>query len=341
MNLRAAAVVTCLVTAPSVGVGAEVVVEPPGFIHDLLAEIHAKVDAAILARPPKLVAPRPIKLGYKLVKLGTLDLGGPLAAMTAGDLDGDGKAELYAVTAREVIAIGTGDKKTPGLHILGRVAFTGDPAPAPPRDVVATAVIDHGVLAAAASGWQTSLRITWQGGALASVPSDPGFMQCPGETAQLAPGRNFFGDATNGHYGIHCAQLVDPSGAPLRIRAQLSLANKVDITIERCAAAGLGCQPAGRQEYAGVGIAFEIADVDRDGKPELVYAGAGAPGDADVVRIVTIGDDDKKQAKLRRAFPAGGVAGVAVADVDGNGTPDTIAAVRLSGASRVDLWRLE
>ncbi len=331
----------CLATVPSVRVAAEVVVEPPqSFIDKLLAEIHAKVDAAIIAQPPKLVPPTPIKVGWKLAKLATVDLGGPLAALTAGDLDGDGKAELYAVTPSEVIALGV-DKK--GTRILGRIAFSGDRMAAPPRDVVATAIIEGTTVVAAVSGWQRGMRVIWQAGALTATPIEGGFPQCIGEVTPLIPGRNYFGfDVPNAHYGMHCTQtLVDANGYPLRTRARLTLANKLEIAVERCAAAGLGCQPAERHEYAGVGIAWEIADVDRDGKPELVYAGAGAPGDPDALKIVSLGDDDKKQSKLRKAFPAGGVAGIAVGDIDGNGAPDTIAAVRLLGATRVDLWRVE
>jgi hypothetical protein len=37
-------------------------------------------------------------------------------------------------------------------------------------------------------------------------------------------------------------------------------------------------------------------------------------------------------------LPAGGVGGIAVADLDGIGTPDRIAAGRLCGAPRVVLW---
>ena len=167
------------------------------------------------------------------------------------------------------------------------------------------------------------------------------FPLCPNERAQLAPGRNYFGDATTGFYGARCtSKLVDSDGYPLRTRAQLSLANKPDVPVERCAATDLGCQLTGRHEYANVGITFDIADVDRDGTPELLYAAAGAPGDPDTLRVVSLGDDEKKP-KLKKAFTAGGVAGIASADLDGNGAAEAVIAVRLVGASRVDLWRLE
>ena len=38
---------------------------------------------------------------------------------------------------------------------------------------------------------------------------------------------------------------------------------------------------------------------------------------------------------------AGGVAGLAVVDIDGDGVEDVVSAVRLVGSPRVDLWRLE
>ena len=275
---------------------------------------------------------------YKLARLGSLDLGAPLVALAGADLDGDGKGELYAVTAREVIGFALRGRK---LEELGRVAFAGEPASPMPRDVVATAVVEGGALVASASPWAKSLRVTWNGKALAGALGEPGFALCPGVVAQLAPGRNYFGDATTGHYGMRCqSALVEPDGRPIRVRAQLSLANQLAIEVERCAAANLGCQPASKLELAGVGVAFEIGDVDRDGRPEAIYSAAGAPGDPDLLKIVTLGDDDKKQAKLKKTF-SGGIAGIALVDLDGNGAPEVVAAVRLAGASRVDLWRVE
>ncbi len=320
-------------------------IKPPTFAESLVHDIHALVDAAIVARPPKLVPPRPIKRAYKLAKLGTLDLGRPLATLAAADLDGDRKGELYAVTATDVIAIGWADGK---LRELGRVAFTGERPSFGPRDVVATATLAPAApgipagLVATVSTYARGMRVHWKAGALVGTPETaPGFLACPGEHLQLAPGRNYFGEPATGFYALRCTSgLVDGDGYPLRARAQLSMTNKLDVAVERCAAMDFKCEPAARHEYANVGIAYDITDVDRNGALELVYAAAGAPGDPDILRVVSLGDDEKKQ-KLKKSFTAGGIAGIATTDLDGDGVPDTIAAVRLVGASRDDLWRLE
>jgi hypothetical protein len=315
---------------------------PPGpdaWLHDLVRDARAKIDAAIVARPPTLKPPKQVAVHWKLAKLGSLDLGSPLVTLAGADLDGDGKGELYAVTAKDVIAIGLRGKK---LEELGRVAFTGDAALPMPRDVVATATVDGGALVASVSTFARSLRVVWKGKALAATAGEPGFLLCPGELAQLAPGRNYFGDATTGSYGARCrAGLVEPDGHAIRVRAQLTLGNHVEIGVERCVAANLGCQAAGKHDYPAAGIAFDVTDIDRDGRPELIYTGAGAPGDPDLLKVVTLGEDERKHAKLRRSFTAGGIAGIAVSDLSGDGVDDVIAAVRIVGATRVDLWRIE
>ena len=163
-----------------------------------------------------------------------------------------------------------------------------------PRDVVATAIVDGDELVASVSSWARSLRVR-KAKTLTATAGLPGFAVCPGEVLQLAPGRNYFGDAGTGRYAVRCrAGLVEPDGHPLRVRAELSLANKLDIALERCATTNLGCQPIARYDYNAVGVAFDVTDVERDGKPEVIYAAAGAPGDPDVLKVVTIGDDDRK-----------------------------------------------
>lgn len=340
MKRLLAAAALCLATAPNAHVAAEVIASsPPSWLETLLVEVHARVDAAIIAKPPKLVPPKPVKMRTKLVKIGTLDIGGSLSALAAADLDGNSTAELYAVTPTEIVALGLDGK----LRILGRSAFAGDRAPAP-RDVVASIAVEPGAVVAAVTGWKKGLRVSWQGSALVgTVAADAGFPQCAGiELATLAPGRNYYTDATTpGHYGVRCSTgFVDRDGYPLRTTAKLSLQNKLDVEVERCAAVGFGCKATSRVEHTFVGTAFEIADLDHDGTPELVSAGAVAPGEPDVLRVVTLGADEKKPA-LKKGIAGGGIAGIVYADIDGNGSSELVIAVRTIGAPKIELWRLQ
>ncbi|HUS33591.1 MAG TPA: hypothetical protein VMZ53_34045 [Kofleriaceae bacterium] len=346
--LRTAALLvasTSLAHANDVSPPVSAPVQDDGPIHRMLADVKARLDAAIVARPPKLVPPKKVAIKWKLAKLGTVDLGAPLVALTGADLDGDGHGELYAVTSREVIALALKGKK---LDEIGRVAFAGDRTSPMPRDVVGTIVVDGNAVIASVSAFTRGMRVTWKGSTagkgLAGELGDAGFVVCPGEAAQLAPGRNYFGaDEKTAVYGVRCkAGLVEPDGHPLRLRAALGVATaRLSVDVERCAAANLGCTPTGHFEYPNAGFAFDLADVERDGKPEVIYAASGAPGDPDILRVITLGDDDKKHPRLKRQFAAGGVAGLAVVDLDGDGVDEVIAGVRLVGASRVDLWRLE
>jgi hypothetical protein len=206
-----------------------------------------------------------------------------------------------------------------------------------PRDVVGTIVVDNGELVAAVSSWSTELRIKWNGKTLTAQPGAPGFLLCPNVRAQLQPGRNHF---TTNTFETRCREdLVDAEGHPLRVRADLATTGKLSVVVEQCKA-GAPCTQTGKFEYGNVGVAFAIADVDRDGTPEVVVSEASAPGAPDSAKVHTLGGDDKKP-MTRRMFN-GGVAGLVVADGDdADDIPEVIAAVRLPRSTRVDSWRLD
>jgi hypothetical protein len=316
-----------------------------GYLARLATAVRAELDEAARSHGAKLVPPVPVALKWLPQKLGSLDLGAPIVAIAAADLDGDGKAEVYLVTSREVIALGIAGK---AVRELGRVPFTGDPAVPASRDVVGTAVVDGSALIAAASSWAKELRVEWRGRALTGKHGAAGFRVC-GDRMQLSPGRNHFREGQAAVFGARCRDdLVDAGGHPLHVRGELSTAGVLEVELSRCAADGTACQPAGSYVLKDVGFAFEIADVDRDGTPEVIASSASAPGDADTVRVFAIaahpGSHGKPRAVgapvFKRLFN-GGVAGVAVADGDGDGVAEVLCVVRLAGATRVDLWRLD
>ena len=304
-----------------------------GVMHDLAAEVTARLEALRAARAPMLAMPVRIVVEWKPQRLTpAFELGAPLLTLGAADLDGDGKAELYAVTTREVIALAIVGHR---VKELARVSFTGDPAMPAPRDPVGAVVIDGKVLIASSTAFTRTLRVTWQHQQLVGVTGESGLEQCVGERVQLAAGRNYIGDDKTGSYVTRCRELMDAHGERVHVRGVLGLTGRLEVARE--CPSGVACERAPVLAFARVGTAFELADLDRDGTAELVYASANAPGEADELRVVTLGADEKKPT-WRKAFTAGGVAGLAVADLDG--TPTVIAALRLVGSTRIDLWRM-
>jgi len=354
MRWRLAALGAAVIVGVSVGATAHPAPRDDYFAR-LAAAVRRGYDDALAARAPKLVPPVPIAVRWKATRVGSLELGAPLVAMTAADLDEDGKSELYLVTTRDVLAVGVAAGR---VHELGRVAFAGELAVPASRDPVGTAIVEGAELVVAASPWAHELRVSWQvhgGGralvgqlgavvASAGAPVVPGsavpvgVLVCPGERLPLVPGRNHFGDVAQPVYGVRCrADLVDAEGAPLRVRATL-LGTRIEVLVDRCSAGGTACVRHATHEYKDYGFAFELADLDRDGTPELVVTGAGARGDADAVKVIELGGD-ARTGLFRQPF-TGGVVGVTALDSDGDGAQEIVAAVRLAGATRVDLWRL-
>ena len=324
--------------------GATAVAAPDDYLSRLPAIIDHRLDEMVAARTPKLTPPTPRAVSWKAVRFGSIDVGAPLVAFAAADLDGDAKSELYAVTSREVVAISLLKGKPVEI---GRVAFAGERAVPAPRDVVGTAVVEAGspapmaasqgpmaasqgnLLVARSSAWTNELRVTLVKGKLVAQPGGTGFLACPGERMQLVPGRNYF---TGDIHGVRCSQgLTDRTGVPLELRAQLALGGKLVVEVKKCAPGG-PCQPAGTFEYGHSGTAFELGDVDHDGTPEVIISGFVAPGDPDGVKVHALGGDEKRP-MFRKSFN-GGVVGIAVAQ------STVVVAVRLAGSTRVDLWRL-
>ena len=295
---------------------------PDDYLSRLPDLVQHRIAEMAAGRAPKLTPPTRVAVTWKATRMGSIDLGAALGAFTAADLDGDGKSELYAVTAREVIAVALKNGKP---HELGRFPFSGDRAVPAPRDAVGSAIVENGEIVAASSAWAKELRVTLRGKP-AAQQGGAGFAVCPSERLQLVPGRNFFaGDL----YAVRCRSAVDRTGAPLELRAQLALAGKLAVEVKSAAGAK-------SFEYANTGVAFELADVDRDGTPEVIVSGFVAPGDPDAVKVHAIGIDKPVFTKKFN----GGVVGIAVAENGPTVAPTVIVAVRLAGATRVDLWRL-
>jgi hypothetical protein len=306
------------------------------FVGRIAKRVRERLDALVAARAPKLVPPTPIAVKWRDAKLGDRELDAPLVALVGAELDGDRKSgELYAVTSRAVIALGFRNSR---IVELGRVAFTGERAVPDSRDLVGTAVVEGNEVVAASSSWVNELRVSWNGKNLVARQGGPGFLVCPGERLQLVQGRNHF---TNDLYNVKCRELVDKAGQKLEVRAELAITNKLTVTVKRCVPPA-ACTETGRFEYQKVGVAFDIADVDTDGTPEVILTEAFPAGYAnDVARVITLGGDERRG--LFRTKPlSSGIAAVTYVDSDDpDARQEMVLARRQVGSTRVDFKRVD
>jgi hypothetical protein len=333
-------------------------------ITSLLAEASA-------ARAAVRVPPRPLQVRWQARRLASIPLDAPLLALAAADLDGDGRDELAALTARELVVLAH-DGHAFAVH--GRALLPAEPASMRPRAPVGTLVVRdsdgdgrdeiaarsseqaRGILLALAPGAGPGAATLEERGRVA------GFPLCADVLGQLEPGRNVFNSAlpaapaaaapaagSPGDAGLlpplpprfwsaRCRmELVDPVGRPLAAAGVVARDGTLVVTSRvRCAPAEPDCPPAAEARHAGAGAAFELADLDRDGQVEIAVTRAAAPGDPDEVEVLTWAGNELRS-RFRRGF-TGGVVGLAAGDFQGRGAPSLIGAVRLLGSHRVDLW---
>jgi hypothetical protein len=339
-----------------IGIGALLIAAAPPpsegpFLARALARANEILAETAAARVPPVQPPKPIAVAWKAQKLGSFDLGAPLLDLAAGDLDGNGRAEVVALTTRDVIVFGVR-----GGRSLAEVARIPLPAELPaiePRDPVGAAVVaaNPAEIMARASTVGRGARYALANGALRETGAIAQFPQCApvagaaARTAELVPGKDYFGgDGPLRVMAVRCRDdLVDETGRALVATATLGPSGVLDVELRtRCAPAAHACPADRHVQVAGVGVAYAIADVDNDGRPDVIASGDGAPGDSDQIAVYSLAPGAASATKpaYKRKF-TGGVVGIVAADLDGNGDLEVVAAVRLAGASRVDLWILD
>jgi hypothetical protein len=293
---------------------------------ELLAEASSQ-------RVPPLRPPVPREVRWKAVRVASVDLGEPLRALLGADLSGDGKSELYAATATQLVALGWSDRK---LRELSRLALPGAPPPIEPRDPVVTLTRDPAAAAVLVRSSRRDLpaRAAWRGPQLVMESASGGFPMCPDRNPDLVSGRNYFleGDGRP-FWALVCDDtLVDASGRARSLWARLDTSGALTV---HC----VDCQPAWEAwSIADVGTAMVLADVNRDGQVEVIASSAGAPGDPDVVKVLRQ-PPTETPVEFRRAF-SGSIVGIAAGDWDGDGAVEIVVAVQLRGSAKWDLWRL-
>lgn len=378
----ACAVVLCSIWHP---VRARAEQGRPDFEH-LWHEALESLERASDALEPPLVPPTPRPVQWQAKRVSSVDLGAPLLALGTGDLDGDGKAEIVALTADELIILERRGRRE--LQTRAQLLLPGRVATIRPRDPVGTLVIadvdsDGRVEVVARSSERargTIARLV--DGALVEVAVLDGFPLCPTVQAELDPGRNYFEtskgpgtlaraasasasapasesasasvlapapailpqaftiDKPERFFSARCRNdMVDTAGRKRTVVGILANDGTLHLWSDvRCPRRDLACQTAraASRKLADNGVAFEIADIDNNGYPEVVVTAAAPPGEPDRVSVLSW-QGDRLLGVYQRSF-SGGVVGLSAGDIDGDGALELLCAVRLFGSNRVDLW---
>ena len=121
---------------------------------------------------------------------------------------------------------------------------------------------------------------------------------------------------------------------------RLSLASELDVSAQAMCRERLrtGRHPTSTTSAC----AFDVADFDRDGVPEVIFAAASAPGDPDTMKVVHVATGDEKKPRLRKDVePAAWSAIAAVDSSMATGAPRSRSRRWHPGSKRaIDLWRL-
>ena len=247
-------------------------------------DVRSRLDAEVrryLGPAPRVTADTLVARTLELPGRGYL-------ALSALDLDRDGRTELVVLDRRSISVLRLGAVRgAVRLVEVARAEIPSDipPSPSPPRRPLATSIELDGAVIVRASRLAAPLRVELAGDALAITRADGpcGDDEFPIDRgcARLSDGRDFFDDtitpfadggtphvAPAPWYAHAARQLRTPEGTIVDYEAMVNTQGRLALRVEG--------RPNSR---IGFGTALAMTDLDDDGAAELLASGPTATGD--------------------------------------------------------------
>jgi hypothetical protein len=275
-----------------------------------------EADAAALALaavepPPRTPTPlpeepRPLRLlGAVLARLPS-----PPAALAAGDLDGDGRDEVAALTERSVFVFAA-DGRLVAEHSLEALP----PSPAPTREPFGALALLSGPprLAAFSTRFAQGEVLALEGGSLRAVSRLDAPVLSPEARGGFVPGQTAFVPE------VRLGGTVLP-GVPARFTTFSAANARVLLVHPEGSASFFARLPGAPLPLSGLGAGSALGDLDGDGTPELLTTSPELQPSPDTLRVFrSNGSDPTTHEPLwQGALPSGRALQVVTANLDGD-----------------------